>query len=109
MSNTTCTIAVLGAGTMGRGIAQNAAASGCSVRLFDTSAERVGAGRDAIDAALAKLVEKGKLPGREADVILARIEAGTDRTAAVKDADVVIEAAPEDMQLKRALFEALGR
>ena len=105
----TFTVAVLGAGTMGRGIAQNAAASGCAVRLFDTSAEAVQAGRDAIDGALAKLVEKGKVPGREADLILARIEPSTDRSACLKDADVVVEAAPEKLALKRTLFEALAR
>ena len=105
----TFTVAVLGAGTMGRGIAQNAASSGCTVRLFDTSAEAVEAGRDAIDGALAKLVEKGKLPGREADLILSRIEPATDRGASVQDADVVVEAAPEKLDLKRALFEALAR
>ena len=105
----TFTVAVLGAGTMGRGIAQNAATSGCTVRLFDTSAAAVDAGRDAIDGALARLVEKGKLPGREADLILARIEPATDRGACVQDADVVVEAAPEKLDLKRTLFEALAR
>ncbi|HEX5008817.1 MAG TPA: 3-hydroxyacyl-CoA dehydrogenase NAD-binding domain-containing protein, partial [Planctomycetota bacterium] len=105
----TFTVAVLGAGTMGRGIAQSAATSGCTVRLFDTSAEAVEAGRDAIDGALAKLVEKGKLPGREADLVLARIETATDRAASVQDADVVVEAAPEKLELKRTLFAALAR
>ncbi len=109
MTSTTYTVAVLGAGTMGRGIAQNAAVSGCFVRLFDTSADRVQAGRDAIDGALARLVEKGRLPGGEADAILARIEAATDRAAVVRDADVVVEAAPEDLSLKRTLFAALAR
>lgn len=105
----TFTVAVLGAGTMGRGIAQNAAASGCQVRLFDTSAERADAARDAIDAALAKLVEKGKLTGADMDLQLERIEALADRGRAVAGADVVVEAAPEDLALKRALFAALAR
>jgi 3-hydroxybutyryl-CoA dehydrogenase len=105
----TFTVAVLGAGTMGRGIAQNAAASGCEVKLFDTTAERANAGRDAIDAALAKLVEKGKLTGHDVDVQLERIEAVADRAQAVAGADVVVEAAPEDLLLKRTLFAALAR
>jgi 3-hydroxybutyryl-CoA dehydrogenase len=108
MTNT-FTVAVLGAGTMGRGIAQNAAASGCEVRLFDTTLERAEAGRDAIDAALARLVEKGKLTGHDVDVQLERIEAVTDRARAVAGADVVVEAAPEDLALKRTLFAALAR
>ncbi|MBM3985126.1 MAG: 3-hydroxyacyl-CoA dehydrogenase family protein [Planctomycetes bacterium] len=105
----TFTVAVLGAGTMGRGIAQNAAASGCEVKLFDTTPERANAGRDAIDAALAKLVEKGKLTGHDVDVQLERIEAVSDRAQAVAGADVVVEAAPEDLLLKRTLFAALAR
>ncbi len=105
----TFTVAVLGAGTMGRGIAQNAAASGCEVKLFDTTPERANAGRDAIDAALAKLVEKGKLTGHDVDVQLERIEAVADRAQAVAGADVVVEAAPEDLALKRTLFAALAR
>lgn len=103
------TVAVLGAGTMGRGIAQNAAASGCQVRLFDTSQERADAARDAIDGALAKLVEKGKLTAQDMDFQLERIEALADRARAVAGADVVVEAAPENLELKRALFAALAR
>lgn len=103
------TVAVLGAGTMGRGIAQNAAACNCQVRLFDTSAERADAARDAIDAALAKLVEKGRLTAQDMDFQLERIEALADRARAVAGADVVVEAAPEDLGLKRTLFAALAR
>lgn len=106
MSNT-FTVAVLGAGTMGRGIAQNAAAVGCSVMLFDTSRERAEAGRDGVDATLVKLVEKGKLSAVEHDNQLARIEAMADRTAAVRAADVVVEAAPEDLALKQQIFALL--
>ena len=105
----TFTVAVLGAGTMGRGIAQNAAASGCAVRLCDTTLERANAGRDAIDAALARLVEKGKLTGRDVDLQLERIEAVAERAQAVAGADVVVEAAPEDLALKRTLLAAMAR
>jgi 3-hydroxybutyryl-CoA dehydrogenase len=108
MTNT-LTVAVLGAGTMGRGIAQNAAAVGCSVMLYDTTAERAEAGRDGVDATLMKLVEKGKLKAVEQDQLLARIEATADRAAAVHAADVVVEAAPEDLALKQKLFAALAK
>jgi len=108
MTNT-LTVAVLGAGTMGRGIAQNAAAVGCSVMLYDTTSERAEAGRDGVDAVLMKLVEKGKLAAVEQDKLLARIEATADRAAAVHAADVVVEAAPEDLALKQKLFAALAK
>jgi 3-hydroxybutyryl-CoA dehydrogenase len=105
--SSTFTVAVLGAGTMGRGIAQNAAAVGCGVMLFDTSRERAEAGRDAIDGTLVKLVEKGKLAAVEHDAQLARIEATSDRANAVHAADIVVEAAPEDLALKQQIFAAL--
>jgi 3-hydroxybutyryl-CoA dehydrogenase len=109
MTETTFTVAVLGAGTMGRGIAQNAAAVGCAVMLYDTTSERAEAGRDGVDEALTRLVEKGKLPAIEQDKLLARIEATADRAAAVHAADVVVEAAPEDIALKQKLFAALAK
>lgn len=108
MSQIIKTVVVLGAGTMGRGIAQNAAGAGCSVRLLDADLQRARAGRDAIDATLTRLVGKGKLTGDEHDRLLARIEAVEDRATAVADADVVVEAAPEDMALKRSIFEGLA-
>ncbi len=103
------TVAVLGAGTMGRGIAQAAAAAGCQVRLADASLAPAAAGRDAIDKALARLVEKGKLDADARDRQLLRIEAVGDSEQAVAGADVVVEAAPEDLQLKRRIFAAIAR
>jgi 3-hydroxybutyryl-CoA dehydrogenase len=102
-------VAVLGAGTMGRGIAQSAALHGSRVALVDTEAERVEIARDAIDGALQRMVEKGKLEDRAHHETLTRIEAVTDRAAAVAEADVIVEAAPEDLALKRQLFAALAR
>ena len=102
-------VAVLGAGTMGRGIAQAAAQNGCSVKLLDATLDRAHAARDAIDAQVAKLVEKGKLSALQADELLVRIEPVAERAQAVKDADIVVEAAPEDLALKRTLFAALKR
>jgi 3-hydroxybutyryl-CoA dehydrogenase len=103
------TVAVLGAGTMGRGIAQVAATQGSRVALLDATLERAETARDAIDGALQRLVEKGKLDGAKHQTILARIEATNDRAVAVREADVIVEAAPEDMAMKRAIFTALAK
>ncbi|MGQ0553662.1 MAG: 3-hydroxyacyl-CoA dehydrogenase family protein [Planctomycetota bacterium] len=100
---------MLGAGTMGRGIAQVAATVGDEVHLLDATQARAEAARDAIDAALTRLVEKGKLPAGEQSLIMGRIEAHGDRADAVRQADIVVEAAPEDLALKRSIFAALVR
>ncbi|MHC5210730.1 MAG: 3-hydroxyacyl-CoA dehydrogenase family protein [Planctomycetota bacterium] len=102
-------VAVLGAGTMGRGIAQTAAMAGSRVALVDTDRDRAEIARDAIDGALQRMVEKGKLEEGQQHIVLNRIEAVTDRAAAVAEADVIVEAAPEDIALKREIFTALGR
>src|SRR5262245_57964771 len=102
-------VAVLGAGTMGRGIAQVAAATGSRVALVDRTQELADKGRASIDAALARLVEKGKLPEAERAATLARIEAVSDRKAALEGADVVVEAAPEDLALKQSVFKECAK
>jgi len=103
------TVAVLGAGTMGRGIAQVAATQGSRVALLDATLDRAEVARDAIDGALQRLVEKGKLESSLHQTILARIEATSERAVAVREADVVVEAAPEDLATKRAIFAALAK
>lgn len=103
------TVAVLGAGTMGRGIAQTAAAAGSRVSLLDATLERATAARAAIGDGLGRLVAKGKVPVGDAEATMARIAAVADRAAAVRDADVVVEAAFEDLALKRSMFAALAR
>jgi len=102
-------VAVLGAGTMGRGIAQTAAATGSRVKLLDASMERAGAARASIGDGLMKLVQKGKVAAGDAEATMSRIEAVADRATAVRDADVVVEAAFEDLKLKREIFAALAR
>ncbi len=97
-------IAVLGAGTMGAGIAQAAALAGSPVRLRDVSPEFLQRGLDAIVQSLAKGVEKGKVPAEAAAAARARVQPTTDLAAAVADADVVIEAVPESLDLKRRVF-----
>ncbi len=102
-------IAVLGAGTMGHGIAHAAAAAGFDTRLFDVSAPTVERGREAIGRIVAKGVELGKVSAVDADAILERLVAGTDLEAALRDADFVIEAAPERIDLKLGLFGDIER
>lgn len=100
------TIGVVGAGTMGSGIAQVAAQNGHPVILCDVAREVVERGLEKIRAALARSVEKKKLDQSEADAALARVTP-TVGLAALSAAAIVIEAAPEDLQLKRDLFAQL--
>lgn len=96
--------AVLGAGTMGHGIAQVCAQAGLEVRLFDVAPEALARGLRGIEAFLAKGVEKGKQTAAEAAAIRARVHGAADLREACAGAEVVIEAAPEKLELKRSLF-----
>src|SRR5438876_12423295 len=87
-------IGVVGAGTMGAGIAQVAAQSGRPVILYDIKPEYVERGLAAIRAGLQGRVDKGKLAADEMAAVLARIQPTTDR-AALAPARLVVEAAPE--------------
>lgn len=102
-------VAVLGAGTMGHGIAQVAAMAGCDVAMFDTSAEQVQAGLDRIRANLDKGVGRGKVTAEERVAALTRLTGLSDLEAAVAEADLVIEAVPERMEIKVRLFGELDR
>jgi 3-hydroxybutyryl-CoA dehydrogenase len=103
------TVAVVGAGTMGHGIAQVAAQAGWTVRLADPVAGAARSGLERVRRNLDGAVERGKATPGDRDAALSRIEAGDDVAAAVAGADLVIEAAPEDLALKRELFAMLGR
>src|SRR5688572_19264434 len=98
-------LGVLGAGQMGRGIAQVAAQTGLSVVLVDVDQATAQRGRDEIGKQLARLVEKGKLDGKERDATLERIAAGKDASA-FAPMDAVVEAATENFELKSKLFAA---
>jgi 3-hydroxybutyryl-CoA dehydrogenase len=100
-------VLVLGAGTMGHGIAQVCATAGLRVRLFDVRADLVERGIGKIRESLEKLVGKGKLDGAARDAALGRIEVSTQLEAAAADADLVVEAIPEKMELKLSTFRAL--
>ncbi|OPX98702.1 MAG: putative 3-hydroxybutyryl-CoA dehydrogenase [Syntrophorhabdus sp. PtaB.Bin006] len=100
------TIGVLGAGTMGNGIAQTAAAAGYNVIMRDIEEKFVANGLKNIDKFLAKSVEKGKMAQEAKDAIMGRIK-GTTKMEDLKDCDYVIEAVFEDMDLKKAVFKEL--
>jgi 3-hydroxybutyryl-CoA dehydrogenase len=101
-------VAVIGAGQMGAGIAQVSAAAGYHVYLSDIDLARAEAGKAGIGKALDRLVEKEKIAREEADTLLGRIEpvAGYSQMAG---ADLVIEAATEREEIKRAIFEEVGK
>lgn len=101
-------VAVLGAGTMGNGIAQVCATAGMSVVMRDLEPGLLERGLSQIDKSLAKLAEKGTLSAAERDAARARVRTTTDLVSAVKDADLVVEAIPERMDLKIETFRALG-
>jgi 3-hydroxybutyryl-CoA dehydrogenase len=103
------TIAVIGAGTMGHGIAHVCAVMGAQVRVYDAMNGAARAGLDKITKNLAKGVELGKLSPADRDAALARLAASDDIAAAVAGADCVIEAVPERMDLKREIFEAIDK
>jgi 3-hydroxybutyryl-CoA dehydrogenase len=102
--STVGTVAVLGAGTMGHGIAQVSAGVGCNVRLYDIDEAAVQAGLTRIRGNLDAGIERGKVSEAERDAVLARLSATTRIADAVEGADLVIEAAPESMDLKEKIF-----
>lgn len=99
-------ISVLGAGTMGHGIAQVAAQAGYDTTLYDLEERFVAAGLDRIAANLTKGVERGKVTAEQRDETLGRL-GGTTDLAVAAEVDLVIEAAPEKLELKRELFGRL--
>jgi len=97
-------VAVIGAGTMGHGIAQVAAAAGCHVALVDTDEERVRHALERVRENLDGGVERGKLSAADRDVALERLRGEPDLRAAAADADLVIEAVPERLDVKASVF-----
>ncbi len=100
------TIAVIGAGTMGSGIAQAASEAGYSVIMRDISDEFVHRGMTMINKNVGRAVEKGKKTEDEARIIIDRIK-GTTKLADLKEADLVIEAIIENMEVKKELYKEL--
>jgi len=100
-------IAVVGGGTMGNGIAHVAAQSGKSVRLLDVSSDILEKALATIGKNLDRQIKKGTLDEAAKKEVLGRIETGTDVAAGVESADLVVEAVPEKIELKNALFRTL--
>ncbi|WP_186429421.1 3-hydroxybutyryl-CoA dehydrogenase [Clostridium sp. BSD9I1] len=101
-------ICVLGAGTMGAGIAQAFAVKGYEVVLRDIKDEFVERGLNGINKGLSKLVAKGKMAQEDMDAILARLTGTVDLNMAA-DCDLIIEAAVENMKIKREIFAELDK
>ncbi|KAB1188160.1 MULTISPECIES: 3-hydroxyacyl-CoA dehydrogenase/enoyl-CoA hydratase family protein [Haloferax] len=101
------TITVLGAGNMGHGIAEVAALAGYDVVLRDIKDEFVQKGYEQIEWSLNKLAEKDRLSQEDADAAFDRVTPVVDLEEAVADADVVIEAVPEKMSIKKEVYTDL--
>jgi 3-hydroxybutyryl-CoA dehydrogenase len=103
---TTNSIAIVGAGTMGNGIAQACAVAGFPVLLTDIAAPQLERALKTIDGSLERLVKRDKLSATDKAVALGRIKTSTD-VAAIAAADMVIEAATENLDLKLQIFAQL--
>jgi 3-hydroxybutyryl-CoA dehydrogenase len=108
MAGPSSTVAVIGAGLMGAGIAQVAAQAGWDVVLRDVSDEATSRGRGAIAKSLGRFVAKDAISQDDADAALGRITVTTELDAAA-DADLVVEAIFENLEVKAALFAELDR
>jgi 3-hydroxybutyryl-CoA dehydrogenase len=97
-------VAVLGAGTMGRGIAQLCASRKIDTRLYDVAQGQLDAAMAGVGKQLDRLVEKGRIDQSERDSTFARIKPTAALADACRDAELVIEAAPESMELKVSLL-----
>jgi 3-hydroxybutyryl-CoA dehydrogenase len=102
------TVGVVGAGTMGNGIAQLFAQHGFTVRLVDVAQPMLDRARATIEKSLGKFVEKGKMTADERDATLGRLLTATS-VEQLSDADYVVEAIVEDAEAKRNLFASLDR
>ena len=100
-------VAVIGAGEMGHGIAELAALHGHEVRMRDIEQEYIDRGMERIRWSLGKLVDKAQLRREQADEALGRIHPTLSLEEAVRDADLVIEAVYEDLELKKRIFREL--
>ena len=102
-------VLVVGAGVMGSGIAQVAARAGYRTELYDVAAGAAQRAQERIAESLGRAVEKGRCTAAERDEALARLSVAADLDSAATLADLIIEAAPEDLQLKKELFARLSR
>lgn len=103
------TVAILGAGTMGRGIAHVCAASGFKTRVYDINDAAIEAAMARIHATLDRALSKGKLNPEEREACNLRLSATTEVAAAVTGSDLIIEAAPENVDIKNSLFRKVSQ
>ncbi len=99
-------VGVIGAGQMGNGIAHVCALAGCDVIMEDINADALGRARDSISKNLARQVSRGLVTQADADAAMARIKTATDLEG-MRDRDIVIEAATENEQIKRKIYQDL--
>jgi 3-hydroxybutyryl-CoA dehydrogenase len=102
-------VAVLGAGTMGHGIAHAAISAGYDTRMYDVAPESLESARAAIEAIVARGVDLGKVAAADAETLLSRLQITASLAQAVGEADFVIEAAPERIDLKLSLLADVER
>jgi len=102
-------IAVIGSGTMGNGIAHVAALAGLEVVLYDIAGEALARGTANIARNMDRQLRSGRLEADEKSAVLSRIQATDDLARAVSDAELAVEAVPEDASLKYRLFAELDR
>jgi 3-hydroxybutyryl-CoA dehydrogenase len=100
-------VAVVGAGTMGNGIVHVFAANGYDVTMVDVRPEALEQARKTITGNLDRQIKKGALTESDRDAALSRIQTSSDLASAVADADLVIEAATENAELKFRIFEQI--
>jgi len=102
------TVAVLGCGLMGSGIAEISAKAGYQTWVREITDELAQKGKTNIEKSLGRAVEKGKLPAEDRDAAVSRIHSTTELEA-LQDADIIIEAVTEDLDLKNQMFHTLDR
>ncbi|TDL80781.1 3-hydroxyacyl-CoA dehydrogenase family protein [Peribacillus frigoritolerans] len=100
-------IAVIGSGLMGSGIAQSFAAAGKTVYLYDVSEKALEKAQSGIDRSLSRFVKAGHLSESDKSAALEKIHSFTVLADAVKGAELVVEAVPENLELKKAIFKEL--
>ena len=102
-------VAVLGAGDMGHGIAQVCLMTGYIVSLYDIKDEFVEKGKGRIEWSLGKLASKARISEKDKDTFMGNLSITTNLEEAVKKADLCVEAAPENLDLKKKIFSDLDK
>ena len=102
-------VAVIGAGDMGHGIAQVCLMTGYTVSMYDIKDEFVEKGKSRIEWSLNKLTEKARISEKDRDTYLGKLTISTNMEEVVKNADLCVEAAPENLDLKKKIFGDLDK